>query len=86
MQFVVQQAATRPVRLKPLTVNHELRNGPLAHMAHHLSRCGRISVHVDFGVLDAVRFKELLCRSAVPAPACCINLHLHASILQGLRW
>src|SRR5580658_2390941 len=50
VQLIEKQPATRLVRLKPFPVDHQLRNRPLAHAAHHLGRGDRIGVHVDLRV------------------------------------
>ena len=86
MEFFKQQPAASLVRLKPLPIDHHLRDGALAHVANHFSGGGRIVVDVDLGVLDAVRVEKLLGRPAVAAPRSGINLHLHAVILTRFRW
>ncbi len=60
VQFVDQQAAARLVGLEPLAIDHQLRNGALAHAAHDLGGSGRVGVHVDLGVLDAVCIRNCL--------------------------
>ena len=86
MEFFKQQSAARLVRLKPLTIDDHLRNGALAHVAHHFGGGGRIVVHIDLGVFDAMCVEKLLGGPAVAAPRSGINLHLHAVILTRFRW
>jgi hypothetical protein len=86
MQFIEEQATAWLVGLEPLAVDHQLWNGALAHVANDFFRRGRIVVHVDFGVRNPVRLKELLGGAAISAPPGCINLHLHVFILALLRW
>lgn len=81
MQFIQQQPMPRPVRLKPLAINHQLRNGAFAHVTYHFSRRLRIRVHIHFGVLNPVSIEKMLRRAAVAAPAGCIDLNLHAAIV-----
>ena len=85
MQLVKQQPAPRPVRLEPLAVNHQLRNGAFAHVAYHLSRSRRIRVHIHFRVLNPVGIEKMLRRAAIAAPPGCINLDLHADIVLARR-
>jgi len=50
MQFVEKQTSAWLVRLEPLPVDDQLRNGPLADVAQYLVRSCRIGVHIDFSV------------------------------------
>ena len=68
VELVEEQASSGRIGLKPFAVNHQLRNGPLAHVAQHLIRRGGILVDVDLGVLNAVGVKKLLGLAAIPAP------------------
>lgn len=68
VELVVKHAAPRCIGLEPLAVDHQLRYGPLAHVAQHLIRRGGIVVDVDLGVLNAVGVKKLLGLAAIPAP------------------
>lgn len=81
VQLVIEQPVARPVRLKPLAVDDQLRDGPLAYVAHNLGRGIRISVHIDLCVGDAVGIKKLLGCAAVAAPCRRINLHVHVNIV-----
>lgn len=81
MQLIEKQSPTRLVRLKPLPVDDQLRDGPLAHVPDHLGRGSRIGIHINLRVGNPVRIQELLGRAAIPAPPGRINLHLHATIL-----
>jgi predicted cupin superfamily sugar epimerase len=81
VQFVEEQPTPWGVGLKPLTVDYQLRNCPLAHVAHQLRGSSRIDVNIDFRVHNPMRIEELLCRAAIPAPRSRIDLHLHISIL-----
>ena len=36
LQLIEEKTTARRVGLKPLAVDHQLRDGPLAHVAHHL--------------------------------------------------
>lgn len=81
VQFVEEQPAPRLVGLKPLTVNYQLRNCPLAHVANQFRRGSRIDVNIYLRVRNPMRIKELLCGAAIPTPGGRINLHLHVSIL-----
>ncbi len=85
MQLIEQQAAARLVGLKPLAIDDELRNGPLAHVAQKLGRCDGIGVYIDFGVRDAMRIEEQLSRAAIAAPGSRIHLHHHVFILLPWR-
>ena len=73
MQFVDQQAAARRVGLEPLAIDHQLRNGALAHAAHDLGGSGRVGVHIDLGVLNAVCIEKLLGGAAIAAPDSGVN-------------
>jgi len=84
MQLVEQESLPGFVRLKPLSVNHQLRNGPLAHTPHHLIRGGLIRVHVDLCIDNPMGFEELLRCPAIAAPGGGIDLNLHPSILLRL--
>jgi len=85
MQFVKKEPAARLVGLEPLAVDHQLRYGPLAHVAHHLGRGGRIIVHVDFCISDAVRIEKLLGGPAIPATGRGVDLDVHGVILLDRR-
>ena len=77
LQLIVQQPATRFVRLKPLPVDDQLRDGPFADVANHLVGSSRIRVDVDLGVGDSVRIEELLGCSAVAAPRSRVDPDVH---------
>lgn len=81
VELVVKQAASRFVGLKPLAVNYELRDGPLAYVANNFSRGCRIGIDIDFGVFDPMGLKKLFSRAAISAPCRSVDLHLHVSIL-----
>src|SRR5271166_1965101 len=83
VQLIDQQAAARLVWLEPFAIDHQLRNGPLAHATHHLSRGGRLTVHIDLDVLDAMRIEKLSGCPAIPAPGNPIHLHDHGIVLLG---
>jgi len=85
VQLIEKQAAPGPVGLKPFAVNHHLRNGALAHVAHDFIGRGGVRVYVDFRVLDAVGVKKLLRGPTVAAPGCRIHPHVHVAILQAFR-
>jgi len=83
VELVEEQASSGRIGLKPFAVNHQLRNGPLAHVPQHFVRRGGIAVHIDLGVFDAVRVEKLLGLPAIPAPVARVNLHVHRIILPA---
>jgi hypothetical protein len=83
MQLIEKQSAPWLVRLKPLPVNHQLRNGPLAHVPKYLCGSRRIGIDIDLGVDDPVSVKKLLGGTAIPAPFSRINQHMHTLILAS---
>ena len=85
LEFFEEQPAARLVGLKPLAVDDQLRNGALAYMAHDFGGGGRIAVHINLGVDNAVRVEELLGGTAVAAPGSGINLNLHGDSLARRR-
>ncbi len=85
VQLVDQQAAARRVGLEPLAIDHQLRNGALAHTAHYLRGRGGICVDIDFGVRNAMSVKKLLGGAAITAPGSGVNLHVHRGMILKLR-
>jgi hypothetical protein len=68
MELIEKKAAPRYVGLKPLSIDHELRNGSLADVTKYFCGCGGIGVDIDLGIANAVRIEKLLGCPAVPAP------------------
>ena len=68
VEFVEEKATAGGVGLKPLAIDDELGDGALADVTKHFGGCGGIRVHIDLGIANAVRIKELLGGPAVPAP------------------
>jgi predicted cupin superfamily sugar epimerase len=82
MQFIEEQSTPRFVRLKPLAVNHHLRDSPLAHAPHDLIGGSGVGVDVDLSVGNPVSLEKLLGRPAISAPAGGIDLDMHLLILS----
>ena len=66
----VQEAAAWAVRLDPLAVDHELRNGSLAYLPDQLLRGAGAGLDIDLGIGDLVFFKEPFGFTAIAAPWC----------------
>jgi predicted cupin superfamily sugar epimerase len=79
IELIVKDAAARFVGLKPLAIEHKLRNRPLADMAQHLGRGSRIGLNVDFGIGDAVSVEIALGFAAIAAPWSGVHEYLHGS-------
>ena len=63
--LIVEEAFAGAVRLHPLTINHELRNGALAGVADDLlGRAGR-ALNIDLGERNVVLLEEALSGAAV---------------------
>ena len=83
VKLIVEQPSARFVGLKPLSVNYELRYGPLPYVTNQFCGCRCIQIDVNFGIDNAVRIQKLLGGPAIPAPGSRIHLHLHNFILNG---
>ena len=81
MELVKEQAAAGAIRLEPLAINDQLRDGALANVANELIGRRRIVVDIDFGVGEVMGVEEMLGGTAVAAPGCGVNGNLHTLIL-----
>jgi hypothetical protein len=83
--FTVEKALPRTVRLDPLSVEDELRDGSLAHVPHNFFGGAGVALNVDLGIGDPVFFEEALGFAAIAAPRSGINQNIHLFIIMPRR-
>src|SRR5882762_4550938 len=83
--LLVFEALSGSVRLYPLAVEYELRNGPLAGVLDYLFRCVRRLFNVDVCERDIVFRQPCLGDMAVATPGCGIDSEFHSSIERPFR-
>ena len=70
------------VRLDPLSIEDELRDGPLAHMLDDFCGGAGVGLNVDFGIGDPVFLKEAFGFAAIAAPRSGIDQYIHLLIIM----
>jgi hypothetical protein len=80
--FVVQKALAGTVRLDPLAVEDELRNGTFAYVADDLLGGAGNTLNINLGVGNLVLFKEAFGFPAIAAPGSGIDQHMHPLIIS----
>jgi hypothetical protein len=80
--FLVEKAMSCTVRLDPLAVEDELRNGPLSDMPDNFLRGAGAGLDINLGVGNLVLFKEPFGFAAIAAPRSGIHQNMHPSIIS----
>jgi hypothetical protein len=78
----MQKALSRAIRLDPFSVQHKLRDGPLAYVTHNFLSRARGIFYIDLGVGDLVLIEEPFGFAAIAAPRSGINQQFHLLIIM----
>src|SRR3984957_3129478 len=78
----MQKALPGAVRLDPFSVQHKLRDGPLAYVTHNFLSRARGIFYIDLGVGDLVLIEEPFGFAAIAAPRSGINQQFHLLIIM----
>ena len=81
----VLEAFTGDIGLHPFTIDHKLRNGPLAGVLDHLFRGAWYLFNIDLTVSDLVLVEPPFCFPAVAAPRGGIDNEFHSFIFAQVR-
>ncbi len=73
----MQESLPRPIRLHPFSIDHKLRNGPLANILNYRIRGPRRILNVDLGKRNVVLGQKLLGFPAITAPRGGVNSKFH---------
>src|SRR5271170_815432 len=69
------------VRLYPLAVDHELRDGPFAYVPDDFLRCAGAGFDINLGVSNRVLLEKTFGLAAIAAPRSGIYQNVHLSII-----
>ena len=82
--LVIEKAFARAIRLYPLAINHELRNGALARALDDFLGSSRRGFDIDFGEREVVLRQKTFGRAAIGAPERRVDFDFHDDEVTAL--